>query len=125
MKHLDHRTITYSDLVGKGKNSLPFAEVSVERCRDYACEDADIALQLAGERLQLVGVLLRDERRVRHPPALLADARRGQCGVQALPLVDDDAEIAWCERMVLVAPAGFGHEPCAVSPNFRGLADDR
>jgi DNA polymerase-1 len=59
MKHLDHRTVTYSDLVGKGKNSIPFAEISVEKCRDYACEDADIALQLAGifepelKRLQL------------------------------------------------------------------------
>lgn len=48
MKHLDHRTITYGEVTGKGKNQVPFAEVALEKCRDYACEDADIALQLAG-----------------------------------------------------------------------------
>jgi DNA polymerase-1 len=59
MKHLDHRTITYSEVAGKGKNQVPFAEIPLEKCRDYACEDADIALQLASlfepelKRLQL------------------------------------------------------------------------
>jgi DNA polymerase-1 len=47
MKHLDHRTISYSEVAGKGKNQIPFAEIPLEKCRDYACEDADIALQLA------------------------------------------------------------------------------
>jgi DNA polymerase I len=47
LKFLDHKTISYSDLCGKGKNEIPFAEVPLEKCRDYACEDADIALQLA------------------------------------------------------------------------------
>jgi DNA polymerase-1 len=59
MKHLDHRTISYSEVAGKGKNQVPFAEIPLEKCRDYACEDADIALQLASlfepelKRLQL------------------------------------------------------------------------
>jgi DNA polymerase-1 len=47
LEHLDHRTITYDDVTGKGKARLAFAEVNVESCRDYACEDADIALRLA------------------------------------------------------------------------------
>ncbi|HEX6071053.1 MAG TPA: DNA polymerase I [Longimicrobiaceae bacterium] len=47
LQHLDHRTITYEEVTGKGKNQVPFAEVQLERCRDYACEDADIALQLS------------------------------------------------------------------------------
>lgn len=47
LQHLDHRTISYEELLGKGKNQVTFAEVELERCRDYACEDADIALQLA------------------------------------------------------------------------------
>ncbi|HET7321445.1 MAG TPA: DNA polymerase I [Longimicrobiaceae bacterium] len=46
LKHLDHTTITYTEVAGKGKNQIPFAEVPLERCRDYACEDADIAWQL-------------------------------------------------------------------------------
>lgn len=47
LQHLDHRTISYEELTGKGKQQIPFAEVALERCRDYACEDADIALRLA------------------------------------------------------------------------------
>ncbi|MEX2584243.1 MAG: DNA polymerase I [Gemmatimonadota bacterium] len=46
LQHLDYRTTTYQELVGKGKNELPFAEVDVDRCCEYACEDADISLQL-------------------------------------------------------------------------------
>ncbi len=59
LQHLDHRTTTYHELVGKGKTEIPFAEVEVDRCRDYSCEDADISLQLVQlfepelERLQL------------------------------------------------------------------------
>jgi DNA polymerase I len=59
LEHLDHRTTTYQELVGKGKTEVPFAEVEVDRCRDYACEDADLSLRLWQlfepelERLQL------------------------------------------------------------------------
>ncbi len=49
LQYLDHRTTTYEELCGKGKNEIPFAEVALDRARDYACEDADIALRL--ERL--------------------------------------------------------------------------
>jgi DNA polymerase I len=47
LQHLDHTTITYEEVTGKGRSQVSFAEVALERCRDYACEDADIALQLA------------------------------------------------------------------------------
>ncbi|MEW5724338.1 MAG: DNA polymerase I [Thermodesulfobacteriota bacterium] len=43
---LDHDTITYEQVTG-GKNR-PFEEVTPEAARDYACEDADVALMLAG-----------------------------------------------------------------------------
>jgi DNA polymerase I len=46
LQYLDHKTTTYQELVGKGKAELSFAEVDVDRCRDYSCEDADISLQL-------------------------------------------------------------------------------
>ncbi len=49
LQYLDHRTTAYEELCGKGKNEIPFAEVALDRARDYACEDADIALRL--ERL--------------------------------------------------------------------------
>lgn len=47
LQYLDHRTITYEEVAGKGKARIPFAEVPIEVARDYACEDADIALRLA------------------------------------------------------------------------------
>jgi DNA polymerase-1 len=60
LQYLDHRTTTYQELVGRGKTEIPFAEVEIDRCRDYACEDADISLRLRDlfapelERLHLV-----------------------------------------------------------------------
>jgi DNA polymerase I len=46
LEFLDHRTITYEELTGKGKAQIPIAEVDLDRCCEYACEDADLALQL-------------------------------------------------------------------------------
>jgi len=43
---LNHRTTTYSDLCGKGKDQVPIAECDVERVKDYACEDVDVPLRL-------------------------------------------------------------------------------
>ena len=45
-KYLEHRTIRYDEVTGKGKAQIPFAEVPLEAARDYACEDADVALRL-------------------------------------------------------------------------------
>jgi DNA polymerase I len=41
---LDHRTITYEDVTGKGKNALSFSQVPLDKAVPYACEDADITL---------------------------------------------------------------------------------
>ncbi|MGD9106777.1 MAG: DNA polymerase I, partial [Desulfobacterales bacterium] len=40
---LDHKTITYEDVAGKGKKGISFAEVSLEKAGPYSCEDADVA----------------------------------------------------------------------------------
>jgi len=45
--HLDHKTIRYEDVTGKGKKQKCFSEVEIEVARDYSCEDADVALRLA------------------------------------------------------------------------------
>lgn len=44
--HLEYRTTTYSELVGSGRKAVPLRDVDPEALRDYACQDADIALQL-------------------------------------------------------------------------------
>jgi DNA polymerase-1 len=41
---LDHKTITYQDVTGKGKKGVSFARVSLEKAGPYSCEDADITL---------------------------------------------------------------------------------
>jgi len=44
--HLNHKTISYKDLVGSGKNKLNFSDVSVDKATEYAAEDADVTLRL-------------------------------------------------------------------------------
>ncbi len=41
---LDHKTTTYQEVTGKGKNAVDFSKVTVDKAAPYACEDADITL---------------------------------------------------------------------------------
>ena len=49
MEYLGHKMIPIQDLIGKGKNQITMDEVDVERASEYACEDADITLQLKSD----------------------------------------------------------------------------
>ena len=44
--HLNHKTISFKDLVGTGKKEINFSDVDVEKAKDYAAEDADITFRL-------------------------------------------------------------------------------
>ena len=44
--HLNHKTIAFKDLVGTGKKEINFADVELEKAKDYAAEDADITFRL-------------------------------------------------------------------------------
>tara|TARA_B100001121_G_scaffold132179_1_gene115862 strand:+ start:1268 stop:4042 length:2775 start_codon:yes stop_codon:yes gene_type:complete len=44
--HLNHKTISYKELVGSGKKEINFSEVDIEKAKNYAAEDADITLRL-------------------------------------------------------------------------------
>jgi len=44
--YLNHKMISYEDVVGKGKKGVNFSEVDVERAMAYSCEDADMTLRL-------------------------------------------------------------------------------
>ena len=46
LKYLNHTTIAFSDVAGKGKNQLTFNQVSIEKAAEYSAEDADITLRL-------------------------------------------------------------------------------
>ncbi|MCP4272095.1 MAG: DNA polymerase I [Gammaproteobacteria bacterium] len=45
-KYLNHDTIHFEDVAGKGKNQITFNQVPVEQAGPYAAEDADITLRL-------------------------------------------------------------------------------
>ena len=44
--HLNHKTISFKELVGSGKKEINFSNVDVEKAKDYAAEDADITFRL-------------------------------------------------------------------------------
>lgn len=46
LRHLNHRTITFADVCGKGASQICFDQVEIALATDYAAEDADITLQL-------------------------------------------------------------------------------
>ncbi len=46
-QYLGHKTITYKEVTGKGRNKINFEEVELEKAKDYACEDADVAMILS------------------------------------------------------------------------------
>ncbi|CAA6828692.1 MAG: DNA polymerase I (EC [uncultured Thiotrichaceae bacterium] len=45
-KYLDHKTIHFEDIAGKGKKQLTFNQIDLEQAAPYAAEDADITLRL-------------------------------------------------------------------------------
>ena len=44
--HLNHKTISFKDLVGSGKKQINFNEVEIYKAMEYAAEDADITYRL-------------------------------------------------------------------------------
>jgi DNA polymerase I len=44
--HLNHKTISYKELVGTGKNKLNFSDIELVKATQYAAEDADVTLRL-------------------------------------------------------------------------------
>jgi DNA polymerase-1 len=45
--YLNKATISYQEIAGKGKQAKTMNQIAVERVAPYACQDADLALQLA------------------------------------------------------------------------------
>jgi DNA polymerase-1 len=43
---LNHKTITFEEIAGKGKKQLTFNQIDLEQAGRYAAEDADVTLQL-------------------------------------------------------------------------------
>ncbi|MDB5968245.1 MAG: polymerase [Hydrocarboniphaga sp.] len=81
-KYLNHRTIHFEDVAGKGKNQITFNQVSIDKAAPYSAEDADITLRLHRTlfpRVQEVGSLLTVFEHIEMPlvPVLARIERRG------------------------------------------------
>ncbi|RYE97019.1 MAG: DNA polymerase I, partial [Oxalobacteraceae bacterium] len=46
LRHLERKTITFTDVCGKGASQICFDQVALDRATEYAAEDADVTLQL-------------------------------------------------------------------------------
>ncbi len=47
LEAFSYKAIAYSDVVGSTRKKVPFSDAPIERARDFVCEGADLALQLA------------------------------------------------------------------------------
>ncbi|MBW2605804.1 MAG: DNA polymerase I, partial [Deltaproteobacteria bacterium] len=52
---LDHKTMTYKEISGKGKKDVGFAEIPLDKAVPYSCEDADITLMAYHVLMPLIG----------------------------------------------------------------------
>jgi DNA polymerase-1 len=44
--HLEHKTISFKEIVGTGKKEINFSDVELDKAMEYAAEDADITYRL-------------------------------------------------------------------------------
>ena len=44
--HLQHKTISFKEIVGTGKKEINFSNVELDKAMEYAAEDADITYRL-------------------------------------------------------------------------------
>ncbi|MYM70677.1 DNA polymerase I [Duganella sp. FT134W] len=59
LRHLNHTTIPFVDVCGKGVNMITFDQVAIDRATEYAAEDADITLRL---HHNMIGEVEKDEK---------------------------------------------------------------
>ncbi|MGV7208516.1 DNA polymerase I [Oxalobacteraceae bacterium A2-2] len=62
LRHLNHTTIPFTDVCGKGASMITFDKVEIGRATEYAAEDADITLRL---HRAMVGQVDKDEKLAR------------------------------------------------------------
>ncbi len=82
LRYLDHGTIRFEDIAGKGAKQLTFDQIALEQAGPYAAEDADITLRLhqtLWARLQETPTLARVLQKIEMPlvPVLARIERQG------------------------------------------------
>ncbi|ULL04251.1 DNA polymerase I [Pseudomonas putida] len=103
-KYLDHTTIAFEDIAGKGAKQLTFNQITLDKAGPYAAEDADVTLRLhhalqarlaqtpsvqpvlTDIEMPLVPVLARIERQGALVDAELLKVQSGELGVKMAEL---------------------------------------
>jgi DNA polymerase I len=98
LRYLDHRTIHYEDVTGKGAKQIGFEEVAIEQATPYAAEDAEVCLRLHHElypKLRDTGKLAAVYAEIEMPLVpVLADMERRGVLIDAGMLAEQSAELA-------------------------------
>ncbi|AXA22652.1 MULTISPECIES: DNA polymerase I [Pseudomonas] len=124
-KYLDHSTIAFEDIAGKGAKQLTFNQIHLDKAGPYAAEDADITLRLHHAlqarlaktpsvqpvlmdiEMPLVPVLARIERQGALVDAALLKVQSGELGVKMAELERRAFELAG-EEFNLGSPKQLG-----------------
>ncbi|WP_133969845.1 MULTISPECIES: DNA polymerase I [Pseudomonas] len=124
-KYLDHTTIAFEDIAGKGAKQLTFNQIHLDKAGPYAAEDADITLRLHHAlqarlaqtpsvqpvlmdiEMPLVPVLARIERQGALVDAALLQVQSGELGVKMAELEQRAYELAG-EEFNLGSPKQLG-----------------
>ncbi|MET1079464.1 MAG: DNA polymerase I [Pseudomonas sp.] len=126
LKYLDHSTIAFETIAGKGAKQLTFDQIALEQAGPYAAEDADITLRLhqaLWPRLQAVPGLARVLSEIEMPlvPVLARIERQGAL-VDAKLLGEHSRELG--EKLVQLEREAFaiaGEEFNLGSPKQLGV----
>ncbi|MDU9400911.1 DNA polymerase I [Pseudomonas sp. zfem004] len=124
-KYLDHTTISFEDIAGKGAKQLTFNQIPLEKAGPYAAEDADITLRLHHAlqarlaetpsvlpvlmdiEMPLVPVLAKIERQGALVDAALLGVQSGELGAKMVELEREAFELAG-EEFNLGSPKQLG-----------------
>ncbi|SHN42765.1 DNA polymerase I [Duganella sacchari] len=97
LRHLNHTTIPFSDVCGKGASMITFDQVALDRATAYAAEDADITLRL---HQNMIGEVEKDDklnfiyRQIELPTAVvLQKIERNGVQIDAALLEQQSAEL--------------------------------
>ncbi|WP_369988967.1 DNA polymerase I [Pseudomonas xanthosomatis] len=111
-RYLDHNTITFEEIAGKGAKQLTFNQIHLDKAGPYAAEDADITLRLHHAlqarltetpsvqpvlmdiEMPLVPVLARIERQGALVDADLLGVQSGELGAKMVELEREAIELA-------------------------------
>lgn len=124
-KHLNHTTISFADIAGKGKHQITFNQVALEQATPYAAEDADYTLRLHqhfAPQLQALDAQRKLYETVEIPLlSVLSTIERNGVKVDATMLARQSKELdARMHKVMLEAYAAAGQEFNLASPKQLG-----